>query len=486
LRLSELSEGRINGAAGEVVVTGLSADSREVRPGYLFAALPGGSHDGLDFAAQALANGAVALLAPPDPRLRGLAVPVLTDADPRRCLALMAARFFGRQPASVVAVTGTNGKTSVADFTAQIWSALGRRAASLGTLGVVSEAGVETLAHTTPEPVTLHRHLARLAAAGIDCLALEASSHGLDQRRLDGVSVEAAAFTHFGRDHLDYHQDADDYLRAKLRLFAVVMDEGGSAVLNRDSEVFDQVRAVCAARRQPVVSFGAGDCDIRLAGRVSLGEGQRLALEVFGIRSEIELPLIGDFQAMNALCALGFVLVTGGEREAALSALSRLRGVPGRLQRVAAHPSGAAVFVDYSHKPEALAAALAALRPHAQRRLTLVFGCGGNRDKGKRPQMGQIAQRLADRVIVTDDNPRYEDPAQIRAEVLAGCPEAREIGDRGEAIRVAAAGLEAGDVLLIAGKGHERGQYVGGEIRPFDDAEEARAAVQALGGRALG
>ena len=485
MRLSRLTEGAIAGAAGNVEIAGLAADSREVAPGFLFAALPGERFDGVDFLDQALARGAVAVLAPPDPRLDAIDVPVLVDADPRRRLARLAACFFGRQPGCVVAVTGTNGKTSVANFTAQLWSTLGRRAASLGTLGALSDAGVVPLAHTTPEPITLHRHLARLADEGIECLALEASSHGLDQRRVDGVRLEAAAFTHFGRDHLDYHEDADDYLEAKLRLFGEVMGEDGVAVLNADLDVYDRLRAVCDARRQEVVSYGGGAaCDIRLAGVESRGDGQALALEVFGIRSEIVLPLIGGFQALNALCALGLTLATGAEREAAVGALGRLQGIPGRLQRVAEHASGAQVFVDYSHKPEALASALSALRPYVKGRLSLVFGCGGNRDRGKRPEMGRIAERLADAVIVTDDNPRHEDPAAIRAEVLAGCSAAREIGDRGEAIRTAVAGLRAGDLLLIAGKGHERGQYVGDEVRPFDDAEAARAAVLALGGRA--
>jgi UDP-N-acetylmuramoyl-L-alanyl-D-glutamate--2,6-diaminopimelate ligase len=483
LRLSRLTEGVIGGAAGEVEITGLTADSRAVEPGFLFAALPGERFDGLDFLEQALARGAAAVLARPDPRLAALEVPTLVDGDPRHRLALLAARYFGRQPECVVAVTGTNGKTSVASFTAQLWTALGRRAATLGTLGVLSPFGTAPLAHTTPEPVTLHRHLKRLAEDGVECLAIEASSHGLDQRRLDGVHLDAAAFTHFGRDHLDYHEHAEAYLAAKLRLFDQVMDPDGVAVLNADLEVYERVRAVCERRRQSIVSYGGGGaCDIRLAGIESRGEGQKLALEVFGIRSEIVLPLIGDFQALNALCALGFALATGAEREAALGALGRLEGVPGRLQRVALHPSGAQVFVDYSHKPEALASALLALRPYVGGQLLLVFGCGGNRDRGKRPEMGRIAERLADRIIVTDDNPRHEEPAAIRAEVLAGCASAREVGDRGEAIRMAVAELRAGDLLLIAGKGHESGQYVGDEVRPFDDAEAARAAVLEMGG----
>ncbi len=485
MRLTDLSDGDIVGSAGEIDILGMSADSRDISTGFLFAALPGERFDGLDYASQAIANGAAAVLGPPDPRLEALDVPIVTDPDPRHRLALMAARFFARQPKTIAAVTGTNGKTSVVNFTAQIWSELGYRSASLGTLGVVTGDQAVPLAHTTPEPVTLHRHLAELAEQGIECLALEASSHGLDQRRLDGVRIKAAAFTSFGRDHLDYHDDADDYLAAKLRLFDAVMAEDGIAILNADSDVYEQICNICASRRHEVVSYGETASDIRLRGVFSDGPGQRLELEVFGIRSEIKLPLIGDFQAMNALCALGFVLSAGGGQDEALAALGKLRGVPGRLDRVAIHASGAPVYVDYSHKPDALGAALTALRPFTKARLVVVFGCGGDRDKGKRPEMGSIAARLADKVIVTDDNPRTEDPRQIRAEVLAGCPDALEVGDRAGAIRAGLADLQPGDLLVIAGKGHERGQYVGDEIRPFDDSEEARAQVLELGGEVV-
>jgi UDP-N-acetylmuramoyl-L-alanyl-D-glutamate--2,6-diaminopimelate ligase len=484
VRLSELSDGAVGGAAGDTMVTGLSVDSREVRAGDLFAAISGTRLDGFEYVPEALANGAVAVLSAPDPRLDALSAPVVVDPEPRRYLARMAARFFGRQPETVVAVTGTNGKTSVVNFTAQIWSGLGFSAASLGTLGVIAGETQVPLAHTTPEPITLHRHLAGLAADGIDHLALEASSHGLDQHRLDGIAVQAAAFTNIGWDHLDYHDDTDDYLAAKLRLFDGVLADGGTAVLNADSEVFDQAKAVCARRDHDIVSYGGAASDIRLHGLTNDAAGQRLQLEVFGIRSEIVLPLMGDFQAMNALCALGLAMATGGEQETALAALESLKGVPGRLDLVAWHASGAPVYVDYAHKPEALVAAIGALRPYASGRLVLVFGCGGDRDKGKRPEMGRIGARLADHVIVTDDNPRSEDPARIRTEVMAGCPRAVEIGDRAEAIRAGLTRLEAGDLLLIAGKGHERGQYVGDEVRPFDDTEEARQAVLEIGGRA--
>jgi UDP-N-acetylmuramoyl-L-alanyl-D-glutamate--2,6-diaminopimelate ligase len=484
VRLSDLSDGAVGGAAGEVEIDGLSVDSRRVRRGDLFAAISGTRLDGFDFIAEALAKGAAAVLAAPDPRLEAISVPVIQDAEPRRRLARMAARFFARQPATVAAVTGTNGKTSVVNFTAQIWSGLGHSAASLGTLGVIAGKATEPLAHTTPEPIALHRHLAELAAGGVECLALEASSHGLDQHRLDAVEVTAAAFTNIGWDHLDYHADADDYLAAKLRLFGAVMADGGTAVLNADSDVFDRLQTVCQRHRHEIVSYGTAGSEVRLRGLSDDRAGQRLALEVFGIRSEIVLPLRGAFQAMNALCALGLVIATGSEAEAAMGQLERLKGVPGRLDLVAYHGSGAPVYVDYSHKPDALENALRALRPAAAGRLVLVFGCGGDRDRGKRPEMGRIGARLADRVVVTDDNPRSEAPARIRAEILAGCPDAIEIGDRAEAIRAGLDGLEAEDLLIIAGKGHESGQYVGDEVLPFDDTAEARAAAQECGGRA--
>lgn len=484
MRLSDLTEGQVTGAAGAIEITGLTADSRQVEPGFLFAAMPGSRLDGATFAAEAVARGAVAVLAPPASGLGALDAPVIEDADPRLRFALMAARFFGAQPSMVAAVTGTNGKTSVADFTRQIWVRLGFRAASLGTLGVIGPGGVQPLAHTSPEPAQLHALLKGLADDGVDHLAIEASSHGLDQRRLDGLRITAGAFTSFSRDHLDYHPTADDYLAAKLRLFGAVMDVGGIAVLNADIDVHAEIVSTCTARKHEIITYGAADSDLRLHRRVSLAGGQRLELEVFGIRSDIELPLVGDFQAMNALCALGLTIACGADRDRALAILPELKGVPGRLEHVAGHPSGAAAYVDYAHTPDALERALQALRPHTQGRLIVVFGCGGDRDRGKRPQMGAIAARLADVPIVTDDNPRGEDPAAIRAEVLPACPGGIEVGDRADAIRAGVGRLNAGDVLLVAGKGHEQGQIVGDEVRPFDDAAEVRRAVAELAGGA--
>ena len=475
-------------AAGDVEVLGLTADSRAVRPGYLFAALRGGRADGAAFVADALAGGAVAVLAGAgagaDIALPMAGVPLITADNPRRRLAELAARFYGAQPRVVVAVTGTSGKTSVADFTRQIWLRSGRRAATLGTLGVVGEGVGRRLAHTTPDPVTLHETLAGIAAAGIDHLAVEASSHGLDQCRMDAVQVAAAAFTNLSQDHFDYHSSAESYLAAKLRLFDVVLAPGGTAVLNADAPAFDRLAVVCRDRGQRIVTFGRRAGDLRLVEAVPGDHGQRLTVEANGRHREIAFPLPGVFQALNALCAAGLALATGVTLEASLGALSGLAGVRGRLEPVARHPSGAAVYVDYAHKPGALETVLGALRPHAGGRLVVVFGCGGDRDRGKRPIMGRVAATHADQVIVTDDNPRSEDPAAIRREALAGCPDAEEIGDRAAAISAAVAGLRAGDILVIAGKGHEPGQVVGDTAIPFDDADVARRAVAALAGEA--
>ncbi|MBI1205690.1 MAG: UDP-N-acetylmuramoyl-L-alanyl-D-glutamate--2,6-diaminopimelate ligase [Azospirillum sp.] len=469
-------------------IGGLSADSRAIGPGFLFAALPGSRADGSTFIADAIARGAVAVLAPPGTRLPDGAgkVALIEDPAPRRSFALMAARFYRTQPATIAAVTGTNGKTSTVQFARQLWSALGHRAASLGTLGLLGPDGAAMAtagaSMTTPDPVALHADLARLAAAGIGHLAVEASSHGLDQCRLDGVRVTAAGFTNLTRDHLDYHGTMDAYFAAKARLFGEVLEPGGAAVLNADLPEFPALAALCRDRGHRVIGYGRAGRELTVVAVTPLPHGQRLDLVVFGRRVTVDLPLVGRFQAWNALCALGLVVAEDAATAApAVAALSRLEGVAGRLQLAARHPScGAAVYVDYAHTPDALETILAALRPHAAGRLVVVFGCGGDRDRGKRPVMGTIAARLADRVIVTDDNPRTERAAAIRQEVLAGCPTAEEIGDRRAAIRAGVAGLAAGDLLVIAGKGHEQGQIVGSEIRPFDDAAEVRAAVSEI------
>ena len=473
-------------AAADVEITGLASDSRDVQPGYLFAALAGTRATGVDFIPDALARGAAAVLAPEGTDLalaQGIAL--VTDPNPRLRLAVAAARYHGPQPEVVVCVTGTNGKTSVADFTRQIWRASGRNAASLGTLGVCTEGEWHPLQHTTPDPIALHRVLAELAEDGIDHLALEASSHGLAQYRLDGVRVAAAAFTNVSRDHMDYHPDADAYFAAKAGLFERVMAADGTAVLNADDERVAGLAARCRARGQRVLTFGTGEADIQLLARHDTEAAQRLSVAIAGAVHEVALPLPGAYQALNALAALGLALATGVEAADAIRALHSVDGVPGRLQRVAGHPAGAAVFVDYAHTPDALVAALQAVRPLIPGTLVVVFGCGGERDVGKRREMGEIAARLADRVVVTDDNPRREDPASIRRAILDACPGAEEIGDRARAIRTTIEGLGADDGLLIAGKGHEREQIVGERAIAFDDVAVAQCAVAGIaGGRA--
>jgi UDP-N-acetylmuramoyl-L-alanyl-D-glutamate--2,6-diaminopimelate ligase len=472
-------------ALADVDISGLAADSREVRPGYLFAALPGSKLDGRDFVADAIRRGAVAVLAPPGLELEHAHAPirVIPDSNPRRRLARMAARFYERQPRTIVAVTGTNGKTSTAEFARQIWTSLGRRAASLGTLGLHAPDLPAGPGLTTPDPVALHRTLDQLARADIQNLAMEASSHGLDQARLDGVRAAAAAFTNLTRDHLDYHGTLEAYFAAKRLLFERVLAADGTAVLNIDAPEYDALVDVARTRGQRVISYGSAvGATLRLARRNPTPAGQELTLEIDGRAIQVELPLAGAFQAMNALAALGLVIAGGAEPMEAAAALARLTGVPGRLQLVARHPNGAPVYVDYAHTPDALATVLNALRPHTSGDLAVVFGCGGDRDPGKRPQMGAIACDLADRVIVTDDNPRGEVAARIRGQILSACARAEEIGDRAAAIETAIAGLAQADVLVIAGKGHEQGQIVGGEIRPFDDAEVARRAIAAFGG----
>jgi UDP-N-acetylmuramoyl-L-alanyl-D-glutamate--2,6-diaminopimelate ligase len=475
---------------GDPVIRGLTADSREVRPGYLFAALAGSRGHGATFVDDAVARGAVAVLTDNPGRFPGLArlkppVRVIFDANPRRRLARMAARFYAPQPQSLVAVTGTNGKTSVTVFTRQIWQHLGHRAASLGTIGMVGPGFAQGGSLTTPEPVMLHRELNILARSGIDHVALEASSHGLDQFRLDGLELMAAAFTNLTRDHLDYHRDMEAYFAAKARLFTELLPPDGTAVLNADSAEAMRLAQLCRQRGQTVLAYGAAElADLRLLEARPLAAGQALRLEIFGAPHELVLPLLGAFQAGNALAALGLAIATGAPVEGALAALPRLEGAPGRMQHVATHPEGAPVIVDYAHTPDALATALAALRGHCRGRLVLVFGCGGDRDPGKRPQMGAIAERLADCVIVTDDNPRSEEPAAIRRAILAACPKAEEIGDRGQAIRRGLALLARDDLLLIAGKGHERGQIIAGVTHPFEDAAATREAVAELGRRA--
>jgi UDP-N-acetylmuramoyl-L-alanyl-D-glutamate--2,6-diaminopimelate ligase len=475
---------------GDPEIRGLTADSRDVKPGFLFAALPGTRADGRRFVNDAVARGAVAVLTDDPGSFTPLAermppVRVIFDANPRRRLARMAARFYAPQPDALVAVTGTNGKTSVTVFTRQIWQHLGQRAASLGTIGIVGPNFEQVGSLTTPDPITLHRELSMLARSGIDHVALEASSHGLDQFRLDGLELSAAAFTNLTRDHLDYHRDMEAYFAAKARLFTELLPPEGTAVLNIDVPEGERLVALSRQRGQAVLTFGtASKADLRLISARPLDAGQQIRLAVLGHERDLVLPLVGAFQASNALAALGLAIATGAPVEEAVESLPKLAGVPGRLQHVATHPNGAPIIVDYAHTPDALETVLQALRAHCRGRLVVLFGCGGDRDPGKRPQMGAIAERLADIAIVTDDNPRSEDPAAIRRAILAACPKAEDIGDRAAAIRHGLALLAPGDLLLIAGKGHERGQIIGSVTHPFEDAAVARNAVAALqGGR---
>jgi UDP-N-acetylmuramoyl-L-alanyl-D-glutamate--2,6-diaminopimelate ligase len=472
-----------------IEIAGLTADSRAVKPGFLFAALPGAKTAGTEFIGEAARRGAIGVLAPTGTKLADGLPPLalIEDLQPRRLFAKMAAAFYGAQPDVVVAVTGTSGKSSTVSFARQLWKDLGLSAASLGTLGIESDPITRYGTLTTADPVELHADLAALSHAGVTRAAMEASSHGLDQYRLDGVKVRAAGFTSFGRDHLDYHATVDEYFAAKLRLFTEVLLPGGVAVLNADIPEFARLKAAAEGAGHPVISYGKSGRELRIDRRTPTGSGQHVTLALFEREANIEFPLAGKFQLMNALCALG--LVIGSEladpKDAARApwfarltgALEKLTGVRGRLERVATLTNGAAIYVDYAHKPDAVEAVLDALRPHTTGKLVIVFGCGGDRDPGKRPIMGAIAARLADRVIVTDDNPRSENAAKIRQAVLAGAPGATEIGDRAEAIAAGIHGLQAGDILVVAGKGHEQGQIVGNTVRPFDDATVVRAVV---------
>jgi UDP-N-acetylmuramoyl-L-alanyl-D-glutamate--2,6-diaminopimelate ligase len=461
-----------------VPIMGLTADSRAVQPGYLFAALPGSRTDGSRYIADALARGAAAILMPQGGAHGLNGTPVVEDADPRRRLALMAARFFGAQPGIAVAVTGTNGKTSVASFVRQLWEQMGFGAASLGTVGVVGPSGTQTLAHTTPDPIVLHRILADLAKSGVTHLALEASSHGLEQRRIDGMQLAAGAFTNISRDHLDYHPSFETYFNEKLRLFSELLPEGAGAVIDLDSAGASRVVAVAKERGLCIISVGREGETLRLLSAAQDGFGQRLVVEHSGGTESFRLPLVGAFQASNALVAAGLCMATGASAAKVLPLLANLHGARGRLDLAGTTCTGAPIFIDYAHTPDALAKALDALRPYVRSRLLVVFGCGGDRDKGKRPEMGAVAVDRADVAIVTDDNPRSEVPAEIRREILAAAPGAIEVPGRAIAVAKAIADLKRGDVLLIAGKGHETGQIVKGTVIPYSDHDAVGAALK--------
>jgi UDP-N-acetylmuramoyl-L-alanyl-D-glutamate--2,6-diaminopimelate ligase len=468
-------ETRLDPRLAPVEVTGVTADSRKVKPGFLFVAIPGTKADGGQFAKQALASGAVAVAS--EQNIEGLSAAFVQVKNARRTLALAAAKFYARQPKIIAAVTGTSGKTSVAAFARQIWASLGEPAASIGTVGVVSPKGEVYGSLTTPDPVDLHRALDELAGEGVTHLALEASSHGLDQHRLDGVRIAAGAFTNLSRDHMDYHPTIEDYLAAKMRLFSDLIVDGGTAVIDVDDCYAGQVVEMARKRGLKVMTIGEKGDDIKLVGGAIDGFAQVVTLAHAGKTYKVKLPLVGGFQVQNAAVAAGLAIATGSDPARVFAALEKLIGAKGRLELAGTH-HGAPIFIDYAHKPDALAKALQALRPYASGKLIVVFGAGGDRDTGKRPIMGRIAAENADRVIVTDDNPRSENPAAIRAAILAESPGATEIGDRAEAIRMSIAALKAGDVLLIAGKGHETGQIVGGKVLPFSDHEAVAAALQ--------
>ena len=464
------------------IIEGVTADSRQVRPGFLFAALPGAKVDGKTFAPMAVERGAAAVLA--SEAMAGLGAPVVRVADPRRAYALAAAAFHGAQPEVCVAVTGTNGKTSVATFCRQIFARVGRNSASMGTLGVrAGEDQITPPGLTTPDAAHVARLLADLAGRGVTHLALEASSHGVDQRRLDGVRLTAAGFLNLTQDHLDYHGTMGAYRAAKLRLFETLLPRGATAVLNADSDAYAAFAAAAITHGQTVFSVGAMGQGLTLASRSPGTGGQRLRIVADGRSHDIFLPLAGAFQVSNALVAAGLAIAAGEATDDVLAALEDLEGAPGRLQWVAQGPRGGEAYVDYAHTPDGLSTVLTALRPHARGRLIVVFGAGGDRDRGKRPLMGAIAADLADIAIVTDDNPRSEDPAAIRAEVIGGARGLREIGDRAEAIRAAGAMLADGDVLVVAGKGHEQGQTIRADVLPFDDVAVTREAVAGKGRR---
>ncbi|ODT88397.1 UDP-N-acetylmuramoyl-L-alanyl-D-glutamate--2,6-diaminopimelate ligase [Phenylobacterium sp. SCN 70-31] len=482
LRLSKIVKRDI-GADPEI--KGVTADSRKVKPGFLFAALPGSKADGAAFAAKAVEAGAAAVIADQD---LNLSVPTVICRDPRRGYALAAANFWGRQPQVCVAVTGTNGKTSVANFCRQMFARAGHASASMGTLGLTvsrpdgTHDQITPPGLTTPDAGDVAELLTRVSQLGVTHFALEASSHGIDQRRLDGVRLAAAGFLNLTQDHLDYHHTMDAYMKAKLRLFEQLMPRGATAVLNADSEAFPFFAAASVVSGQRVMSVGEGGQALKLLERTLLPDGQRLKVRADGRTYDVRLPLAGGFQASNALVAAGLCRAAGLSWDEVFAGLETLTGAPGRLQRVGAGPRGGEAYVDYAHTPDGLETVLEALRPHTRGRLVVVFGAGGDRDRGKRPLMGRVAAELADVAIVTDDNPRSEIPAAIRAEILAGAPNAREIGDRREAIRAAAAMLDDGDILVVAGKGHEQGQIVGDVVHPFDDVTETAQALELVHG----
>ncbi len=477
MKLSELIEGQA-GTTGESRVTGCAIDHRKVAPGTIFGAFRGAVRNGEDFIAGAVEAGAIAVVARPEAAVPAPALHI-ADAEPRRAFARIAARFFAPFPETVVAVTGTNGKTSTVELTRQLWRMQGHAAASIGTLGVTTTDGEGKAQQvstglTTPDIVTFLSNMAGLRKEGVTYAAFEASSHGLAQFRTEGLPVRVAAFTNLTRDHLDYHGTMEAYLEAKLRLFTEVVDRDGAAVVWADDPVSTRVAEIARERGLKLLTVGTKGETLKLVDRQPTQLGQLLTIQAEGKTHKVNLPLIGAYQAANALVAAGFVLATGGRLADVLMGMSRLQPVRGRLERAVITARGAPVYVDYAHTPDGLQAAIDALKPHAKDRLIVVFGAGGDRDTGKRPEMGAIAAQMADIAIVTDDNPRTENPAAIRAAIMAAAPGAREVGDRRAAIAAAVAEAGEGDVVLVAGKGHETGQIVGDRVLPFDDVAVAR------------
>jgi UDP-N-acetylmuramoyl-L-alanyl-D-glutamate--2,6-diaminopimelate ligase len=463
-------------SAGSSAVAAIACDSRAVTRGAVFFAVPGTQADGLSFASAAIANGAIAVVAERAPS-QDIGAPVIVVPDVRAALSRAAARFYPRQPDVIAAITGTSGKTSVASFVRQIWAQQGQRAAALGTTGLVGPDGATSASLTTPDPITLHRSLDEVARRGVTHLAMEASSHGLDQRRLDAVRLTTAGFTNLSRDHLDYHRELEDYFAAKMRLFEDLLKPGQTAVVDADGEFSARVSEICKRRGLKLMTTGRNGVDLRLISQSPRPDATDITIEAQGCRLALCLPLAGDFMISNALVAAGLCIAAGSDVEASVNALASLKGAPGRLEKIGTYKD-APIFVDYAHKPDALEKVLAVLRPLATGKLVVVFGCGGNRDAGKRPIMGEIAARLADVVIITDDNPRSENPADIRAAIKMAVPDALEIADRAQAIAEAVGLLERGDVLLVAGKGHETGQIFADRTVPFSDHEAVRAALQ--------
>lgn len=477
-----LPDSELEPALARLEIKSVRLDSRQVEPGDAFFALSGTRVEGARFAAKAAEQGARVVIAATGAALPApLPCPLIRVEDPARALALAAAKIAGAQPKTVIGVTGTAGKSSVVHFLRQIWQANGREAAGLGTLGVTRANGISSGGLTTPDAVSLHEKLAELAQDGVEAAALEASSHGISQRRLDGVRFSAVAFTNLGRDHMDYHPTVDAYFAAKMRLFETLAGAGTPAIIDADGAMSTKAIDVAKAARLNVVTVGEKGTDLRLVNRKRSLTGQQLTLAYQGHEVQLALPLLGDFQAANTLVALGLALATGCDDASSFEAVKRLTGTPGRMELIGTTAEGAAIFVDYAHKPDALRAVLTTLRPFTKGRLVALFGCGGDRDPGKRAMMGQISAELADITIVTDDNPRTEDRAAIRQAILAAAPKALEIEDRGEAIEMAVEKLGPGDVLVIAGKGHEEGQIIGDHVLPFSDQAAARKALTSRG-----